>query len=173
MLRDAFRRLDRAYPWLSACLGGRLDVQLPAISVSLLTHAVLLALFGMLTYPWLAAAVPGALVLARRQPVVAGLSVWAVLSFLWLNASITPWDGGWAAGPRYLVPVLPFLSLLAGAAVLAGVPRKTDRRAVARLRTASLCLLAALVLISVANMFAATAVKPELPKPPKDGTPIS
>ena len=50
MLRDAFRRLDDACPWLSRWLGGRLDIQLPAIVVSVLTHAVILILFGMIGY---------------------------------------------------------------------------------------------------------------------------
>ena len=50
MLNDVFRRLDEAYPGLSRWLGGRLDVQVPAIGLSLLTHAVALVVFGMLTY---------------------------------------------------------------------------------------------------------------------------
>ena len=50
MLNDVFRRLDEACPWLSRWLGGRLDIQVPAIAVSVLTHAVILALFGMIGY---------------------------------------------------------------------------------------------------------------------------
>jgi hypothetical protein len=104
------------------------------------------------TTPWLAAALPGSLALARRHGREAFVCVWAVLAFLWLNASIPPWHGGWAAGPRYLVPMLPFLSVLAG-----GVLQS------ARARGAATVLLAVLGLFSIGNMFAATAVKPEIP----------
>ncbi len=39
------------------------------------------------------------------------LSVWAVLSFLLFNGSSAMWQGGFAVGPRYLLPMLPFLML--------------------------------------------------------------
>lgn len=39
------------------------------------------------------------------------LSVWAVLIFLLFNGSSVMWQGGFAVGPRYLVPMLPFLVL--------------------------------------------------------------
>jgi hypothetical protein len=100
------------------------------------------------TTPWLAAAVPGAVVLGRRHPAETAVCVWAVIAFLWLNASIPPWDGGFAAGPRYLVPMLPFLSLLAGG-VLLGTRARAEIRGV----------VAALGIFSVAHMFAVTAVK--------------
>jgi hypothetical protein len=104
------------------------------------------------TTPWLAAALPGSFALARRHPREVLVCAWSVIAFLWLNASIPPWDGGWAAGPRYLVPMLPFLSVLAGGVLL--LPNHA--------RLAGSVLLAALGLFSVANMFAATAVKPEI-----------
>ncbi len=39
------------------------------------------------------------------------LSLWAVLSFLLFNGSSIMWQGGYAVGPRYLLPMLPFLML--------------------------------------------------------------
>lgn len=65
------------------------------------------------TTPWLALAVPGAVALAwrREHRVEVLVCAWAVIIFLWLNSSIPPWHGGWGAGPRYLVPMLPFLAL--------------------------------------------------------------
>ena len=45
------------------------------------------------------------------------LATWAVLSFIAFNASSVMWDGGFAVGPRYLLPMVPFLALVAGFAV--------------------------------------------------------
>lgn len=42
------------------------------------------------------------------------VSLWAVLSFYLFYASSVMWNGGYAVGPRYLVPMLPFLTLAAG-----------------------------------------------------------
>ncbi len=110
--------------------------------------------------PWLALAVPGTIALARRYAAEVVVCVWAVIAFLWLNASIKPWDGGWATGPRYVVPMLPFLTLLAGG-VLGWM--RWPRRDVARVGFAAVgALVVALVLWSGAHMFAATAVKPEV-----------
>ncbi len=39
------------------------------------------------------------------------LTLWAVTSFLLFNGSSAMWQGGFAVGPRYLVPMLPFLVL--------------------------------------------------------------
>lgn len=112
------------------------------------------------TTPWLVAAVPGAVVLARRHRVETFICVWAVIAFLWLNASTPAWDGGWAAGPRYVVPMLPFLCVLAGGVFVGTNLRRPAVRA-------ALVLIAVLGLFSVANMFAATAVKPEVPESEK------
>jgi hypothetical protein len=121
------------------------------------THALRNILVGeyrglLYATPWLAAAVPGTVLLARRHGRETLVCVVAVVAFLWLNASIPPWHGGWAAGPRYLVPMLPFLAILAGGVFLAN-------RARPELTVAVLVLAA----FSVVNMFAATAVKPEVP----------
>lgn len=39
------------------------------------------------------------------------LSIWAVLSFILFNSSSIMWQGGYSIGPRYLIPMLPFLML--------------------------------------------------------------
>jgi hypothetical protein len=116
------------------------------------------------TTPWLGLALPGAVLLARRHRAEVAVCVVAVSGFLWLNSSIPPWDGGWAAGPRYLVPMLPFAAALAGGVVaaigeaMASVGR--GRRATGVFAAA---LFAGLVSLSAANMLAVTAVKPEIP----------
>jgi hypothetical protein len=43
------------------------------------------------------------------------VSVWATLSFFLFNGSSVMWQGGFSIGPRYLVPMLPFLALGLGA----------------------------------------------------------
>jgi len=41
--------------------------------------------------------------------------IWAVVSFLLFNGSSVMWSGGFGVGPRYLVPMLPFLAFGIGA----------------------------------------------------------
>ena len=62
------------------------------------------------------------------------------------NASMTYWTGGAAAGPRFLVPALPFWVLL-----LAGLPRALQWVTIP------------LVAVSIGLMVATTAVNPEVP----------
>lgn len=50
VLHDLFRRLDARFPGLARWLGGRLDIQVPAIAVSLVTHLLLLMSLGMVGY---------------------------------------------------------------------------------------------------------------------------
>lgn len=50
MLRDLTRRLELAKPGLSRWLGDRLDLQLPALGASVLTHLMMLAALGMAGY---------------------------------------------------------------------------------------------------------------------------
>jgi len=65
--------------------------------------------------PWLLLAVPGALLWLRKGRVAGPLAAAAVVVlYLWMNASLVDWQGGWTYGPRFLVPALPFLALLVG-----------------------------------------------------------
>jgi hypothetical protein len=50
VLRDAIIRLAQAHPGLARWMGDRLDLQVPAFGVSLLTHLVLLGVLGMVGY---------------------------------------------------------------------------------------------------------------------------
>ena len=54
----------------------------------------------------------------RRRVCVAEwtVSAWAVLSFLLFNGSSIMWEGGFAVGPRYLLPMLPFMVMGLGVA---------------------------------------------------------
>lgn len=54
---------------------------------------------------------------SRVERKVWWLSLWAVISFIIFNGSSVMWQGGFSIGPRYLVPMLPFLTL--GLAALA------------------------------------------------------
>jgi hypothetical protein len=66
--------------------------------------------------PFLLFAVPGYVTLWRERERRAEFWVLllAPLTFLSLNASSVMWQGGFAVGPRYLVPSLPFLAMAAG-----------------------------------------------------------
>lgn len=44
------------------------------------------------------------------------VSVWAVVSLLLFNGSSIMWEGGFAVGPRYLLPMLPFMVIGLGIA---------------------------------------------------------
>ncbi len=125
-----------------------------------LWHILLSSYRGLFfSAPWLLLAVPGGLLLARggRRLEVAACATIVVL-FVWLNASLVDWQGGWTFGPRYLVPCVPFLVILA-AGVLR-TPRPTLSRHAAR-GLAALALAA--VAWSFAHMAIATTVKPEVP----------
>jgi hypothetical protein len=107
--------------------------------------------------PWLLLALPGAAIMARRPGLRAEVAVCAsvTLLFVWLNASLVDWQGGWAMGARYLIPAIPFLVVLAAGAALLGAGRGV--RIVAWLG------LAALVVYSAFHMLVGAAVKPEVP----------
>jgi len=113
--------------------------------------------------PWLVFAVPGAISLARRHRAEVAVCACAVLGFVVFNASIPPWGGGWAPGPRYLVPMLPFAVALACGVFgwIASALRSPSRprRAVA---LGGAVVVSLTLVVSVANMFAATAVRPEV-----------
>lgn len=108
--------------------------------------------------PWLLLAVPGAVLLIRRARLgaEAAVCIAVALLFVWLNASLVDWQGGWAMGARYLIPAIPFLAVLAAGAAL-WTPRWPGVRAAARVG------LTALLGWSVFHMLVGTAVKPEVP----------
>jgi hypothetical protein len=63
--------------------------------------------------PWLLLAAPGFVLWWRSREHRAELwvALASVLAFLWFNASSVMWWGGFSIGPRYLMPMLPFLAL--------------------------------------------------------------
>ncbi len=113
--------------------------------------------------PWLALSLPGAVRMVRvragalRAEAITCIAI--ALLYLWLNASLADWQGGWAMGARYLVPCLPFLVILAAALALPSTSTSGTRA----LRRAAWALAAAAVLYSSFLMLAGTAVKPEVP----------
>ena len=108
--------------------------------------------------PWLALALPGGVRLWRARRAEAAVAVAVALLFVWLNASLVDWEGGWALGPRYLVPAIPFLVVLA--AGLALPPPASLRPALVR---AGWAVGAAAALYAAFLMLVGTAVKPEVP----------
>ena len=98
--------------------------------------------------PILLLALPGVVRLlrdpARRLETVAALLV--PLYYLLLNSGYSSWHGGWAIGPRHLVPGIAFLGL---GLAFASVPR---------------WLTFGVGTISVIHMLAATSVQPEVPE---------
>jgi hypothetical protein len=105
--------------------------------------------------PWLLLAVPGAVRLWRTRRHRAETLVITVLplAYLALNAGLNDWHGGAAAGPRHLVPALPFLALGAAGLLAGRTPRRGERVAYASLAG-----------LSAALMLVATAVQPEVPR---------
>jgi hypothetical protein len=63
--------------------------------------------------PALLLALAGAARFARRHVAEAGAILGVAAVHLVLYASLQNWDGDWSWGPRYLLPCLPFLMLLA------------------------------------------------------------
>jgi hypothetical protein len=105
--------------------------------------------------PWLLLALPGALRLWRGRRFRAEVAVAGAVSVLYLllNAGLNDWHGGWGTGPRHLVPVLPFLALLAGGLAAGRIPARIESVTYAALAT-----------VSAALMLVATAVQPEVPR---------
>src|SRR5258705_13748085 len=79
-----------------------------------------------------------------------------VVLFLWLNASLVDWQGGWAMGPRYLIPAIPFLVVLAGGVL-----------AIERLRRGVAIPLAGVVTLSAVAMLVRPGGKPAGDAPPR------
>ena len=116
--------------------------------------------------PWLLLAVAGAVVLWRRAGARAEVAVCVpvIVLFIWLNASLVDWHGGWALGARYLIPIIPFLVVLAAGVFL--VPASAGARVGLPPRIASIgawLFFVALTGYSAFLMLVGTAVKAEVP----------
>lgn len=59
--------------------------------------------------PWFLLALPGAVLLARRQRGTAIVCGAVVVLYVLFISSINFWRGGWGVGPRYITAMLPFL----------------------------------------------------------------
>jgi hypothetical protein len=93
------------------------------------------------------------LVSMLRQPRfrLEGLLITAMVAHVFLfNMSFTAWDAGWACGPRYLIPSIPFLAL----PIVFVAPRAAWARH-------------ALIAVSIAAMALVTIVDPQPPPTPK------
>lgn len=102
--------------------------------------------------PWLAAAIPGLVLLARHGRRAEAAACGAMFAaHLLMNAGLVDWHGGWTMGPRYLIPAIPFL-----AAGVLGVMQVWPRRWVVAAGTPA-------VVLSILLMLVGTAVRPEVP----------
>jgi hypothetical protein len=109
--------------------------------------------------PWLAAALPGAVLMFRHSTHRAELyvSLFIVIFVFWLNSSLVDWQGGWAMGPRYLISAIPFLVIMASGLFLPGAIRSD------KLRMLIAAIVLALGVHSAHMMLMGAAVKPEVP----------
>ena len=107
--------------------------------------------------PWLALGAPGLVVLARRGFRAEAITCGAiVLAYLLLNAGLVDWHGGWAMGPRYLIPAIPYLAVGAMGLVIGWPEGSVARRAIAWIGGAAAA-------VSIALMLMGTAVRPDVP----------
>lgn len=99
--------------WQTEHQTGFLSLTLPTLERFYgLTFSPIRGIF--LLSPWLLLAVPGFVQMWRqrrdqRGPLVVALLV--VVGFLTYNAASVMWWGGFTVGPRYLIPMLPFMAL--------------------------------------------------------------
>jgi hypothetical protein len=111
--------------------------------------------------PWLAIGVLGGALMTWRSSfraeAIVCLLVFAL--FFLMNTALVDWQGGWAMGPRYLIPAIPFLAI-----GVAGLFSWLDSMRLPRwlIRTAWAGALA-LIVYSMFLMLVGTAVKPEVP----------
>jgi hypothetical protein len=75
--------------------------------------------------PWFLLALPGGVVLARRQLGIAIVCGSVFVLYVLFISSINFWRGGWGVGPRYITAMLPFLLPLVAVQLeaLRGKPR--------------------------------------------------
>jgi hypothetical protein len=121
----ALPKLDIAYQLLFSIYRG-LFFTSPVLLIALLGTAI--AIYGG----------------SRRREAILVASVFVVQ--LLLNSAFNGWHAGWSFGPRYLIPVLPFLCLML-APMFHRLPRLTG----------------GLAIVSIALMLTATAVDPQVP----------
>jgi len=74
--------------------------------------------------PILLLAIPGFVLWARQRSwlLELGVCLWAVVSFFLFNGSSVMWHGGFAIGPRYLLPMVPFMAVAVGVPVATWLP---------------------------------------------------
>jgi hypothetical protein len=108
------------------------------------------------TAPWLLFAFPGWWAWWGRARAETAVCLVAGAGFAAMNLLLLDWEGGWATGPRYLVPSLPFWAIGA-AGIFAGWAQLTSRR-----RVLCATIFGACALLSVALLLVATAVGPEV-----------
>ena len=112
--------------------------------------------------PWLLLAIPGGVMLWRRGfRAELGVCAAVFLLYLWLNSSLVDWQGGWAMGPRYLIPAIPFLAIAAAGLGL-GRAGAIEKRSPPRATLALWGLGLVAVAYSAFLMLVGTAVKPEV-----------
>lgn len=137
-------------------LGWFMGISAPDAGV---TVALLLGSYRGLFYgaPWLIAGLPGLVVLYRRGHCAEAVTcAFVFATYLLLNAGLVDWHGGWAMGPRYLIPAIPFLAIGAMGLVLAWPSGSPARR---RLGLAG----GGAAAFSAAMMLMGTAVRPDVP----------
>ncbi len=105
------------------------------------------------TAPWLLLALPGWFWLWKRARPEAAVGLFVAGAFFWMNVSLLDWQGGWASGPRYLAPSLPFWVVGVAGVFLAVTERHRKRLGWAFVALAGL---------SAAFMLVATSVGPEV-----------
>jgi hypothetical protein len=121
------------------------------ISLSVLAKLTFSAYRGAFLFmPVLAFCLPGGRRRFGSDRAVFALCSAAILGTLLLISSFNGWHGGYSAGPRYLIPVLPFFALLLPAFSTLGRPAKV--------------VYIALLMLSIANAMvfcATTTIVPE------------
>lgn len=139
---------------------------LGAADASVLWHITLSPYRGLFfSSPWLALSLPGAVRMVRvRAGALRAEAITCIVItvlYLWLNASLADWQGGFAMGPRYLVACIPFVAILAVGLALPSTSRSTS--GTRGLRRSAWALAGGAALYSTFLMLAGTAVRPEVP----------